>query len=76
MLLPLHRPLQLPWRIGRCRRALRGQDVEVHPLQLWRRLAQGAFGLGQSLAIREVAQPLQADLGLPVFTDDYVNLTR
>jgi hypothetical protein len=39
-------------------------------------LAQGAFGLGQSLAIREVAQPLQADLGLPVFTDDYVNLTR
>jgi hypothetical protein len=27
-------------------------------------------------AIREVAQPLQADPGLPVFTDDYVNLVR
>jgi len=30
----------------------------------------------QSPAIREVAQPLQADPGLPVFTDDYVNLVR
>ena len=30
----------------------------------------------QSPAIREAAQPLQADPGLPVFTDDYVNLVR
>jgi SAM-dependent methyltransferase len=30
----------------------------------------------QSPAIREVALPLQADPGLPVFTDDYVNLVR
>jgi HAMP domain-containing protein len=30
----------------------------------------------QSRAIREVAQPLQVDPGLPVFTDDYVNLVR
>ena len=30
----------------------------------------------QAAAIREVAQPLQPDPGLPVFTDDYVNLVR
>jgi hypothetical protein len=30
----------------------------------------------QAPAIREAAQPLQPDPGLPVFTDDYVNLVR
>ena len=30
----------------------------------------------QSPALREVGQPLQADPGLPIFTDDYVNLVR
>lgn len=30
----------------------------------------------QSPALREAAQALQADPGLPVFTDDYVNLVR
>ena len=30
----------------------------------------------QSPALREAAQPLQVDPGLPVFTDDYVNLVR
>ena len=30
----------------------------------------------QAPAVREAAQPLQVDPGLPVFTDDYVNLVR
>ena len=30
----------------------------------------------QAPLLREVAQPLQVDPGLPVFTDDYVNLVR
>lgn len=30
----------------------------------------------QSAPLREAAQPLQVDPGLPVFTDDYVNLVR
>ncbi|MFM8766590.1 MAG: hypothetical protein ACKOD9_02065, partial [Rubrivivax sp.] len=32
--------------------------------------------LVQAPAVREAAQPLQVDPGLPVFTDDYVNLVR